>query len=550
MEKERRIEWCDIFKGIVIVLVVVGHATSRFNQYIYQFHMAAFFFISGYTGRRRDNGESFWNEVCKKCYKYVVPYFTFNLAGIWFFWVLHKAGVLSMVSTIQYPDSFQSALLQMFQGMVYCDWLGAMWFLPVLFLASMGFGLLLRMCRKDSVLILVGLVIFFWALGVADSGRGYWFFDLAGIAQLYLMWGYLARRRTGREGSVWLLAAETVLTAAFWYGIVRMGFHYVVDWPSRNFNGAVDLVLPLPGIWLTICVSRLLEKSRLLKRLLTYLGRNSMGIMCFHFIGFKAAYLVLVLLGRMEPGEMYRLIPWSVAENWWFPISVTAIAFSCLLWRMINNFPLTRALAGGESAGKICEALNSTALAAGVRGVSDFLAAVLRVTFTEYREFLGKRKYFKGLLLTGTFLVCCGITAMKFHSHTRAIEVDFPYGGDMVVFGEGWLPQSGTEDYRWFAERAEFRAFLIGQDELEMRGYIPDNIENISYLSMMVNDVVVYHEPASGGQLIEISLDVSEYVRQYGNNTFVIETDGVRIPLETDADQRILSALINQMKIY
>ena len=44
-----RIEWCDIFKGIVIVLMVVGHCTGRFNSYIYQFHMAAFFFISGYV---------------------------------------------------------------------------------------------------------------------------------------------------------------------------------------------------------------------------------------------------------------------------------------------------------------------------------------------------------------------------------------------------------------------------------------------------------------------------------------------------------------------
>ena len=47
MEKKNRISWCDIYKGIVIIIVVVGHATGKFNQYIYQFHMAAFFLISG-----------------------------------------------------------------------------------------------------------------------------------------------------------------------------------------------------------------------------------------------------------------------------------------------------------------------------------------------------------------------------------------------------------------------------------------------------------------------------------------------------------------------
>lgn len=47
----KRIEWCDIYKGIMIILVVIGHATGQFNSWIYQFHMAAFFFISGYSGR-------------------------------------------------------------------------------------------------------------------------------------------------------------------------------------------------------------------------------------------------------------------------------------------------------------------------------------------------------------------------------------------------------------------------------------------------------------------------------------------------------------------
>ena len=44
-----RIEWVDVFKGLLSISMVVGHATGYFNKYIYQFHMAAFFFASGYT---------------------------------------------------------------------------------------------------------------------------------------------------------------------------------------------------------------------------------------------------------------------------------------------------------------------------------------------------------------------------------------------------------------------------------------------------------------------------------------------------------------------
>ena len=42
----KRIVWVDIFKALAIILVVVGHATGKFNQYIYLFHVSAFFFIS------------------------------------------------------------------------------------------------------------------------------------------------------------------------------------------------------------------------------------------------------------------------------------------------------------------------------------------------------------------------------------------------------------------------------------------------------------------------------------------------------------------------
>ena len=50
-EKNKRIEWIDIFKGLAIILGVIGHSTGQFNGYIYQFHVAAFFFISGWVAK-------------------------------------------------------------------------------------------------------------------------------------------------------------------------------------------------------------------------------------------------------------------------------------------------------------------------------------------------------------------------------------------------------------------------------------------------------------------------------------------------------------------
>ena len=46
-----RIKWIDISKGILIVLVVLGHAhiSTIVDLIINSFHMAAFFALTGYT---------------------------------------------------------------------------------------------------------------------------------------------------------------------------------------------------------------------------------------------------------------------------------------------------------------------------------------------------------------------------------------------------------------------------------------------------------------------------------------------------------------------
>ena len=46
---KKRVDWVDIFKGIVIILMVIGHSTSPWVGWIYLFHMPAFIFSSGYT---------------------------------------------------------------------------------------------------------------------------------------------------------------------------------------------------------------------------------------------------------------------------------------------------------------------------------------------------------------------------------------------------------------------------------------------------------------------------------------------------------------------
>lgn len=201
-----RIEWCDIFKGLLILLVVVVHATYEFNhylnQYAYQFGMQALFFISGYTSKVRN--QSLFEEIFKKFYKLVVPYYFLNFIGVSLFWILDRFGVLANVSGTQYPANFGIALKAMFSSnnIIYCDWLGAMWFLSTLFLATILFKALAMIFKRDLFLMLSSIAVFFVSTEMLHRGMHSYFLDLAGIAQVFMVFGYLAQRIKMRENDI------------------------------------------------------------------------------------------------------------------------------------------------------------------------------------------------------------------------------------------------------------------------------------------------------------------------------------------------------------
>ena len=61
----KRIRWIDIAKGILILLVIIGHCEvgSCVKYVIYSFHMGAFFFLSGLTFSTKNDPKVF---VAKK----------------------------------------------------------------------------------------------------------------------------------------------------------------------------------------------------------------------------------------------------------------------------------------------------------------------------------------------------------------------------------------------------------------------------------------------------------------------------------------------------
>lgn len=546
----KRIEWCDIYKGIMIILVVVGHATGKFNPYIYQFHMAAFFFISGYTSKlREDANTTFIKQVFKKAYKLILPYLTIELIGLLFFYAFYKTGVLNYISTTEYPIDGSTSLLQFFRLGIRPDWLGAMWFLPVLFMASIFVDFLAKICKRDGILLLVSILLSMCSIEYSIIKGGLpWNIHLAGIAQGFIAMGYIFRKLRKESENCVINLVKCLTIALLWLAARQYcGLIQVMDWPSNTFNGLIDLVIPLMGILFTTYLSEFLSRGKYIKKLLMMLGKNSIGIMCFHFIGFKMAYLVLIIGGKMGVGSFKELTPVLEIQNWWFFISGIAIVFSVIGWRLLQKIYISRVLLGAENFGTLLAKINFQK--------GDFEDSIINCYYFFVQVL--KEIIHKIVAMRKIFFVLCGLVVLclsakyanSISMNSAKISITFPYNYNNVTFGEGWLEQSEGENYRWVGKHSELSIWLHEQKMLHIEGYVPEHIQDMTTLKIFINNNEISESAIKSGQQILCDIDISQVVQNNASNKVQLEFDGVRVPAEEDQDKRIFSALISKIDI-
>ena len=159
MAKAARIDWLDRWKGVLIVLVVLGHATgsalhinrdpsscgllAHATKFIYLFHMPAFFCAAGCLWKRADgfSPRGFLDFSIRKALRLLVPYLIFGIASAIAYMLLAdefgKATSSSGYYSQYYLKSVSSDFLKLVAGLftgttLRCN--SVLWFLPVMFM--------------------------------------------------------------------------------------------------------------------------------------------------------------------------------------------------------------------------------------------------------------------------------------------------------------------------------------------------------------------------------------------------------------------------------
>lgn len=284
---ENRLEYLDEAKGFAILLIILGHIYPGDNYikiWLYSFHVPLFFIITGVLTKHTEKCISLKQYIKRKFKRLIIPYITFELVGI-FIWMLLN------------EFSFESFRWHVFDSIqMYCV-VGALWFLPTLFVAEVIFFLARKYFKNNKTIIIINTLLF--VLPVVFKTENHY---LIVVLRCFVALGFIT---TG-----YYIYNNVVKVELKWTHMFSL---FIVNTILALINGYVDLwgldlgnilLYTSSGIIGSMTIIFLFKKINI--RYLEYLGKNSIIIMATHQL--ILTYIVNTISGSERYGYIIGLI--------------------------------------------------------------------------------------------------------------------------------------------------------------------------------------------------------------------------------------------------
>lgn len=322
----------SIAKGIGISLMVIGHSHCPvfLHDFIYSFHMILFYFCSAYFFK----DEAFIFDKKKFYFKKVKglywPYVKWSIIFILLHNLFYKIGFnADKLSLIEIYINIKRSIRFLWQGEHF---LGTYWFLPSLFWEIILFSIVVFVCKSQKVRGIIIVVLFCIGLGANCKGIGIYVSRELVILPVFY-WGYLWGNH--------ILPSEKLLEQYVYKKIIiflLLAFLIVIVACNDPIEIGANLfgIIPLSfcgficGILFIYSISKNIMNAKL-GGYLDVVGKYTLEIMTFHFLGFK---LLSWLLLNIYNDSYSKLAEWPVPDSYakyWYLYSVMGVAFPLLL---------------------------------------------------------------------------------------------------------------------------------------------------------------------------------------------------------------------------
>ena len=336
---KRRDPVLDSMRGIGIVLMVLGHAGFPGTDFIYLFHMALFFMLSGWFFSLRGGLVHFAKrKVLTLWLPFVLANTAFTVCNNLFLRlniltsderILEIPGNIVTTPTTLKDVIGRTVHWCVFDGGTQLG--GAMWFIQALFQISILYAVIEFLLKKFlhgiDTLLPQGLIsgVLLWVghrCGLA--GWNVWGLGIAASCYCLFYLGTVLRRVARDNVPTRTRAAAAVGAFVLLLILGRFGS---VGLAGNGYPSTIFLLLASLAGWTLVrelaCLAAALPR---LSAALAYMGRATMAIVILHFLSFKlVTWLGLLSMGG-EPYLLAAFPTYFTGGAWWIAYTAVGLA--------------------------------------------------------------------------------------------------------------------------------------------------------------------------------------------------------------------------------
>lgn len=316
----------NIVKGFSILSIVLGHCCYFMVPFVYLYHLAIFFFLTGYFYKEEKYGDNPYLYFVSKIKTQWKRYVLFSVFFVLIHNILVRYGLIVSTNNYDFLASI-SAIINSFFFYIMEDMGGALWFVPVLIMASSLFGILIYFSRKYSssskekdksllknvLIVLFSFICAILGLYLNKNNASLMFHAQTVLLVLpFFTVGYYSKKCIGDFSKVLKLYIFIFVSLILCYFAYKSDFR--IDLVT-NVVGNVYLFYPISllGIYFVLYVSKVIYKIKFIKNYFSFLGKYSFEIMACHFFVFKIIDFIYAHINGITD---YGHFPYSFRKLW------------------------------------------------------------------------------------------------------------------------------------------------------------------------------------------------------------------------------------------
>lgn len=310
----KRIGWIDIAKAMGIILVLINHSNFSSNAITFfggMVYMPIFLVVAGYTFNLKED-ESIGEFVKKKAKRLLVPYVIFNLVLIGIFAI--KDIVISHTSdnimgyivgalysrNVMYPVTdtfFGNATNNNIYLMTVLN--APTWFLTAMFVSICLFRIIMPKIIDNRKKMLISIIVL---LGLSFILEKFcpillpWSLDTTFLFVAFMIVGYYLKEidfidRTKKQPVI----VVAVILLVIGLSVVNQSVNLSVR--DYGLSVFVYFIVAVLGCICLIWLSNVLELIGFIDKILEYIGKHTIVILCLHLVVFAVVQAVGTIVG-------------------------------------------------------------------------------------------------------------------------------------------------------------------------------------------------------------------------------------------------------------